>query len=46
MSRWLNGEISDQVDRMSLCSRVERLVVLGESIAVGQVSVVLRMQFL
>ncbi|KIH58168.1 hypothetical protein ANCDUO_11630 [Ancylostoma duodenale] len=36
MSRWLNGEISDQVDQKSLSSRVERLVVLGECIAVGQ----------
>ncbi|RCN32927.1 hypothetical protein ANCCAN_21250 [Ancylostoma caninum] len=37
MSRWLNGEISDQFDPKSLSSRVERLVVLGECIAVGQI---------
>ncbi|CAJ0602454.1 unnamed protein product [Cylicocyclus nassatus] len=36
MSRWLNNEISDEVDPTSLSTRVERLVVLGESIAVGQ----------
>ncbi|VDK62394.1 unnamed protein product [Cylicostephanus goldi] len=37
MSRWLNNEISVEVDPSSLSSRVERLIVLGDSIAVGQV---------
>ncbi|KAK6747529.1 hypothetical protein RB195_000620 [Necator americanus] len=36
MSRWLNDEISDHIDQTSICSRIERLVVLGESIAIGQ----------
>ncbi|KAK6041968.1 hypothetical protein COOONC_20525 [Cooperia oncophora] len=37
MTRWLNGESTPEPHLSSLSSRVERLVVLGECIAVGQV---------
>ncbi|VDO28102.1 unnamed protein product [Heligmosomoides polygyrus] len=39
LSRLLSGEDSKDLDRGSLFSRVERLVVLGESVSIGQVLV-------
>lgn len=39
LSRLLSGEDSKDLDRGPLFSRVERLVVLGESVSIGQVLV-------
>ncbi|KAK6052167.1 hypothetical protein COOONC_10328 [Cooperia oncophora] len=40
MTRWLNGESTPEPHLSSLSSRVERLVVLGECIAVGQITAI------